>query len=84
MDQLWVKYSEGKFGFSVQKRIWESVGGKLNAEHEIALKFGSKIGWYINDNWIDKDELKFTIDNANEGHLPSVYSTGLYSNSYYN
>ena len=26
IDQLWVKYSNGRFGFSVQKRIWESVG----------------------------------------------------------
>ncbi|MFB2922542.1 protein kinase domain-containing protein [Aerosakkonema funiforme] len=28
IDRLWVKYSKGRFGFSVQKRIWESVGGK--------------------------------------------------------
>ncbi|MEI2580272.1 GUN4 domain-containing protein [Scytonema sp. PRP1] len=27
IDQLWVKYSNGGFGFSVQKRIWESVVG---------------------------------------------------------
>ncbi|KAM3091195.1 GUN4 domain-containing protein [Phormidesmis sp. 146-35] len=23
IDQLWVKYSAGKFGFSVQKQIWQ-------------------------------------------------------------
>ena len=28
IDQLWVKYSEGSFGFSIQKRIKESLGGK--------------------------------------------------------
>jgi hypothetical protein len=28
INQLWLNYSEEKFGFSVQKRIWESVGGK--------------------------------------------------------
>jgi hypothetical protein len=27
IDQLWVKYSNGRFGFSVQKRIYESLGG---------------------------------------------------------
>jgi hypothetical protein len=32
IDQLWVKYSYGRFGFSVQKRIWESVGGKPGKE----------------------------------------------------
>src|SRR5919202_2058669 len=26
IDQLWVKYSHGRFGFSVQQRIWQSVG----------------------------------------------------------
>ncbi len=38
IDQLWVKYSNGRFGFSVQKRIWESVG----KDYE---KFGDAIGW---------------------------------------
>jgi hypothetical protein len=27
IDQLWVKYSQGRFGFSVQKRIWQEVKG---------------------------------------------------------
>ncbi|MFM6610153.1 MAG: GUN4 domain-containing protein, partial [Dolichospermum sp.] len=27
IDQLWVKYSDGRFGFSVQKRIYQSLGG---------------------------------------------------------
>jgi hypothetical protein len=31
IDQLWVDYSQEQFGFSVQKRIWESVGGKPDA-----------------------------------------------------
>ncbi|BAZ12420.1 serine/threonine protein kinase [Calothrix sp. NIES-4071] len=82
IDQLWVKYSQGKFGFSVQKSIWESVGGKLNVKHEIALNFGIIVGWYI-DKWIGKDELRFTIDYANKGHLPSVYNAGLFG-IYYN
>ncbi|WP_449420818.1 protein kinase domain-containing protein [Phormidium nigroviride] len=27
IDQLWVEYSDGRFGFSVQKRIYQSLGG---------------------------------------------------------
>lgn len=27
IDQLWVKYSEGRFGFSIRKRIWVEEGG---------------------------------------------------------
>jgi hypothetical protein len=26
IDQLWVRYSNGKFGFSVQKKIWQQCG----------------------------------------------------------
>ena len=29
IDQLWVKYSNGRFGFSVQERIYQSLGGVL-------------------------------------------------------
>jgi serine/threonine protein kinase len=29
IDQLWVKYSEGRFGFSVQKQIWLELGGSM-------------------------------------------------------
>ncbi|WNF16957.1 protein kinase domain-containing protein [Microcystis aeruginosa] len=29
IDSLWVKYSNGKFGFSVQKQIWMECGGKV-------------------------------------------------------
>lgn len=27
MERLWVKYSNGRFGFSVQKRIYQNLGG---------------------------------------------------------
>jgi serine/threonine protein kinase len=29
IDSLWIKYSNGKFGFSVQKQIWLECGGKV-------------------------------------------------------
>lgn len=31
IDQLWVQYSDGRFGFSVQKRIYEQKGKDLSA-----------------------------------------------------
>ncbi|MFB2977817.1 GUN4 domain-containing protein [Microseira sp. BLCC-F43] len=43
IDQLWVKYSNGRFGFSVQKRIWQEVGGKVDDETECRL--GDRVGW---------------------------------------
>ncbi len=29
IDQLWVHYSEGKFGFNVQKKLWQQCGGRI-------------------------------------------------------
>ncbi|MBW4641306.1 MAG: GUN4 domain-containing protein [Gloeocapsa sp. UFS-A4-WI-NPMV-4B04] len=26
INDLWVKYSQGRFGFSVQSNVWESIG----------------------------------------------------------
>jgi serine/threonine protein kinase len=39
IDQLWVEYSNGSFGFSVQKRIYRSVGELWN----IIVKFGRSL-----------------------------------------
>ncbi|MCL1464044.1 serine/threonine-protein kinase [Argonema galeatum] len=80
IDQLWVKYSKGRFGFSVQKRIWESVGGKPGEwSLEIFKKFCDRVGWLE----IKKDEWKkypseYTFSlNAPVGHLPCVPHWGI-------
>jgi uncharacterized caspase-like protein len=70
IDQLWVKYSNGHFGFSVQKRILESVGGQPERhDYEIYEKFCDRVGWRVKDEWIHYSKLTFTL-NAPEGHLP--------------
>jgi hypothetical protein len=33
IDRLWRKYSDEKFGFSVQKKIWIDCGGKHQSPH---------------------------------------------------
>ena len=33
IDHLWVQFSQGQFGFSVQKQIWLEVGGRLEGDH---------------------------------------------------
>ncbi|MDB9317382.1 MULTISPECIES: GUN4 domain-containing protein [Cyanophyceae] len=40
IDSLWVQYSEGRFGFSVQKRIYEEQGGKWSKMYD-ALEWSS-------------------------------------------
>ncbi|MDK2412223.1 GUN4 domain-containing protein, partial [Aphanizomenon sp. 202] len=73
MDQLWVKYSNGKFGFSVQKQIWLDLGGKLDGEYDwdTFTKLGSRVGWRKNNEWLSYDSYTFST-NALPGHLPVV------------
>ena len=65
IDQLWVEYSKGRFGFSVQKEIYLSVGGKLRSyEYEAFLRFYETVGW--------GGSIKYNT--STQGHLPfSIY-----------
>lgn len=58
IDKLWAKYSNGRFGFSIQKSIWQEVG----QDHG---KFYSRVGW--NTRYFD--QLTFNA-NSPFGHLP--------------
>ena len=78
IDQLWLKYSQNRFGFSVQKRIWVELGGKFagsgNYDEKNIDIIMDKLGW---KNWEGGDSPgllpKRTFDiNAPLGHLPSV------------
>lgn len=44
IDNLWVSYSNGKFGFSIQAKVWIECGGKIGqSDHEVWQKFYSKV-----------------------------------------
>ncbi|MBE9234326.1 GUN4 domain-containing protein [Cuspidothrix issatschenkoi LEGE 03284] len=77
MDQLWVKYSNGKFGFSVQKQIWLELGGKLDGEYDrdTFTKLGDRVGWRQNGEWLSYDSYTFST-NALSGHLPELVEWG--------
>ena len=45
IDTLWVKYSQEHFGFSVQTRIWHSVGRAYEPDGEIYERFCECVGW---------------------------------------
>jgi len=67
IDQLWVKYSQGRFGFSIQKKIWLEVGGKVDWETE--CKLGDRVGWRKGGSWLDTKNLTYNKQ-APVGHLP--------------
>ncbi|WP_210967733.1 GUN4 domain-containing protein [Dolichospermum flos-aquae] len=77
MDQLWVKYSNGKFGFSVQKQIWLELGGKLDGEYDwnTFTKLGDRVGWRKNGDWLSYNSYTFST-NALSGHLPADRMVG--------
>ena len=76
IDRLWVKYSNGRFGFSVQKKIYLEVGGKPDGKYYEGAweKFGDRVGWrrwWIIKWWSSSYE-EVTFDtSAPVGHLPN-------------
>ncbi|MEC4896142.1 MAG: GUN4 domain-containing protein [Oscillatoria sp. PMC 1051.18] len=62
IDQLWVQYSGGRFGLSVQKRIYDRVGGNYH-------KLGDLVGWRSHKKWLKHSDLSFSIRTP-MGHLP--------------
>ena len=63
IDALWLFHSEGKFGFSVQRDMWVSMGKSWD-------KLWVKIGWKNGNNWT-RYPGSFTWNlTAPKGHLP--------------
>lgn len=74
IDQLWVKYSDGKFGFSVQKQIYVECGGKLDGKYpkdEVWGTFCERVGWRVKNEWVSYGSVTFDAK-APKGHLPVV------------
>ncbi len=72
LENLWLKYSKGQFGYSVQKELWESV--KVGKDFE---KFCRLIGWNKMEDgmerklrWFGKSEFIYELKAAPKGHLP--------------
>ncbi|MBS9383109.1 MAG: GUN4 domain-containing protein [Dolichospermum sp. BR01] len=82
IDKLWLNYSEGKFGFSVQKEIYQSFGGTKEFNGEIRDKFGISVAWRISDKdgnyfWRSSLDCHYYIETAPKGHLPSCLWAGV-------
>jgi hypothetical protein len=70
MERLWLQFSNGAFGYSVQKRVWDIEGGNFDA-------FIRRIGWTTVENdserklrWYGKSEFIYELTKAPKGHLP--------------
>lgn len=63
IDNLWLQYSDRRFGFSVQKRIF-------NECEKNPQVFGDRVGWCIENTWISASQVIYTPANTPDGHLP--------------
>jgi hypothetical protein len=74
IDHLWVKYSNGKFGFSVQKEIWQSCVSPADMAQFEA--FGDRVGWRKDGNWVSYDSLVADSSLSSAGEFPAVLAGG--------
>lgn len=77
IDQLWMKFSGGKFGFSAQSKIWIDVGGKLDfgkdrrAATSAFNEMSNYNGWRQNRKYVPCPTGVIFDITAPDGHLPS-------------
>jgi hypothetical protein len=79
IDRLWVKYSQGKFGFSVQKQIYLECGGQPDGNYpgdKIWKEFGDRVGWRVKGEWISYSDITFDTK-APSGYLPCSVIRGV-------
>jgi GUN4-like/DnaJ domain len=77
IDRLWVKYSNGRFGFSVQRDIWHQLGCKSADNMQIQTisenKFGEFVRWRVGSRWLSQwDDFNYDLQ-APPGSLPRAY-----------
>ena len=65
MDKLWVVYSRGKFGFTVQAKILDSLDGRYD-------KLWPRIGWKKDGIWTRYPKAFNWSIEAPKGHMPLV------------
>ncbi len=65
LNKLWVVYSRGKFGFTVQAKILDSVGGRYD-------KLWPRIGWKKDGVWTRYPKAFNWSIEAPNGHMPLV------------
>ena len=65
LNKLWIVYSRGKFGFTVQAKILDSVGGRYE-------KLWPRIGWKKDGIWTRYPKAFNWSIEAPSGHMPLV------------
>jgi GUN4-like/Caspase domain len=77
INKLWIKYSDGHFGFSIQKEIYLKVGGQLNGEYneDIWESFGERVGWRRKEIWIQYAQVDFDTNRFYDSEFKETSDT---------
>ncbi|MCC2692841.1 ankyrin repeat domain-containing protein [Nodularia sp. LEGE 04288] len=81
IDRAWLVASDGRFGLSVQAKIWQEViASHPNNSETAANTFRDRVGWklqvprtendFISSDWLNESELNYSLKQAPLGHLP--------------
>ena len=76
IDRLWLNYSDNRFGFSVQLKIYQDLGGNeqttIEQNTKLIEKWGDRLGWRKSGNWLKCSDLDYS-QNAAKGGLPGLW-----------
>ncbi|GAB4160868.1 MAG: hypothetical protein Fur0046_39820 [Cyanobacteria bacterium J069] len=75
LNDLWLHYSNGRFGFSVQKEIYVACGGILDGQYhkEAWETFCDRLGWRQEGKYVNYDKLILDPIHSPMGELPGLY-----------
>jgi len=82
IDEMWLRASNGRFGFSVQLQLWQQMRAAHPRNAEAAVNgLRDRLGWklktrraeedFISSDWLNESELTYSLA-APVGHLPWV------------
>ncbi len=72
LDRLWVKYSEGAWGFSVQKREWQECGSPTDFDEW--ERFCDRVEWRQGGEWVSYRNLQIKTEPKHAAQLPSRWT----------
>lgn len=81
IDRLWTTYTGGRFGFSVQLKLYQEVGGTLETaiaqDVEMLRRLADRVGWRENGQWKTIDQAEHKMEDP-VGCYPVVWWSSPY------
>lgn len=87
IDNLWLRYSNNRFGFTIQKAIWEKLGGNFEYSYDKIREFGIFLEWldstkipmvnpfFLLDPWLSQGNIEARLNQVAKeiSELPQGY-----------